>query len=52
MKQIDYGQAAQVLANVGVLAGIIFLAFELQQNNELLNMQIRATTLEQRQSVS
>ena len=50
MRKIDYGQAAQVLANIGVLAGIIFLAFELRQNNELLDMQVRATTLDQRQS--
>ena len=52
MKKIDYGQAIQTLANVGVLAGIVFLAFELRQNNELLDTQIRATTLAQRQSIS
>ena len=52
MKKIDYGQAIQTLANVGVLAGIVFLGFELRQNNELLDRQIRATTLEQRQSTS
>ena len=32
MKNIDLGQAIQVLANVGVLAGIIFLAVEVRQN--------------------
>jgi hypothetical protein len=41
-----------LVANVGVLAGIVFLGFELKQNNELLDTQIRATTLEQRQSIS
>ena len=36
MKKLDFGQMASVLANVGVIAGIVFLAFELRQNNELL----------------
>ena len=30
-------------ANIGVLIGIIFLAFELQQNNELLQSQVQET---------
>jgi len=37
MKRIDVGQAITILANVGVIAGIVFLAIELQQNNELLS---------------
>jgi hypothetical protein len=32
MKKIDLGQTIQVLANVAVLAGIGFLAYELRQN--------------------
>ncbi|MEM7084508.1 MAG: hypothetical protein AAF465_17450 [Pseudomonadota bacterium] len=32
---------AQLVANIGVIAGIIFLAFELQQNNELLDAEAR-----------
>lgn len=36
MKKIDLGQAVGILANIGVIAGIIFLVFELQQNNKLL----------------
>ena len=32
MKRIDLGQLIQILANVGVIAGIAFLAFELRQN--------------------
>ncbi|MDH3276445.1 MAG: hypothetical protein OEM99_18090 [Gammaproteobacteria bacterium] len=32
MKRIDLGQTINTLANVGVLAGIIFLAYELRQN--------------------
>ena len=39
MKNLDLGQAIGVLANIGVIAGIVFLAFELQQNNELLQAQ-------------
>ena len=31
-----------VLANAGVIAGILLLAFELRQNNELLSAQARA----------
>ena len=36
MKKTDLGQAIQVLANVGVIAGIVFLAVETRQNNQLL----------------
>ena len=36
MKQIDLGQTVTILANLGVIAGIIFLGVELQQNNRLL----------------
>jgi hypothetical protein len=36
LKKIDLGQTISILANIGVIAGIIFLAIELQQNNELL----------------
>jgi hypothetical protein len=37
MKTVDLGQIVGILANVGVIAGIIFLALELQQNNRLLS---------------
>jgi len=36
MKKIDLGQMITILANIGVIAGIVFLALELRQNNELL----------------
>ena len=39
MKKIDVGQTIQILANVGVIAGIAFLALELRQNNKLLRAQ-------------
>ncbi len=42
MKKIDLGQAVTILANVGVIAGIVFLAVELQQNNELMGAAARA----------
>lgn len=41
MKKFDLGQAIQLLANIGVLAGIIFLAFELRQNNEFARAEAR-----------
>ena len=34
MKKIDLGQTIGILANIGVIAGIVFLALELRQNNE------------------
>ena len=36
MKKIDLGQTVQIVANVGVIAGLIFLAVEIKQNNDLL----------------
>ena len=41
MKKIDLGQAATVVANLAVVAGIIFLVVELRQNNETLELQQR-----------
>ena len=41
MKKIDLGQTFQVLANIGVIAGIAFLAYEMRQNTA----EIRASTL-------
>jgi hypothetical protein len=32
MKKIDLGQAITILANLGVIAGIVFLGFDLRQN--------------------
>ncbi len=43
MKNIDLGQTLNTLANVGVIAGIIFLAYELNQNNEFLELEAKAT---------
>jgi hypothetical protein len=40
--KIELGPAVQVLANLGVIAGIAVLALELKQNNELLASQARS----------
>jgi hypothetical protein len=36
MKKIDLGQTFQVLANVGVIIGLIFLTLEIRQNTSAL----------------
>ena len=46
MKKLDLGQSIGILANVGVIAGIAFLAVEIHQNNELLEEQARYGMLE------
>ncbi|MDA0678733.1 MAG: hypothetical protein O3A13_01465 [Proteobacteria bacterium] len=35
-------------ANLGVIAGIVFLAFEIQQNNEMLEAQVRSQRTDNR----
>ena len=50
MRKLDIGQTVSILANLGVVAGIIFLAIEIQQNNELLGAQARASRLALRQA--
>lgn len=45
MRKIDLENSFSILANIGVLAGIVFLGFELQQNNELLAAQQRFNRL-------
>ena len=48
MKKIEFGQLLTILANVGVISGIVFLAFELRQNNALLESQARSSLDERR----
>jgi hypothetical protein len=43
MKNFDIGQAINVVANLGVIAGIFFLVIEIKQNNEALEAQSRHT---------
>ena len=38
MKKIDLGQTIAILANLGVIAGIAFLAFELRQNTQAVEL--------------
>ena len=45
MKKLDLGQIVTLLANLGVIAGIVFFAYELQQNNQLLEAEARATRI-------
>jgi hypothetical protein len=45
MKKIDLGQTIETLANVGVIAGIIFLVVELRQGNELMEADARFNRL-------
>ena len=52
MKNIDLGQTIQILANVGVIAGILFLAVEIRQNNELLATQARYERADVRRSAN
>ena len=48
MKKIAFGQTIGILANIGVIAGIIFLGVELQQNNELLQTEAGYKLLQSR----
>lgn len=41
MRKVDLGFTLSIIANLGVIAGIVFLAFELRQNNELLGIELR-----------
>ena len=41
MKKMDFGQTITVLANVGVIAGILLLAYELNQNRQMMEAQTR-----------
>jgi hypothetical protein len=48
LKKLDLGQTATLFANLGVIAGIVFLGFELSQNNNLLAAQARYNLIVQR----
>lgn len=45
MNRIDVGQLIQIVANIGVIAGIVFLGIEISQNNELMEAQARFNRL-------
>jgi len=46
MKKIDVGQMITILANLGVIVGIGFLAAEIRQGNALLNAESRGSRAE------
>ena len=48
MKKIDLGQTITILANLGMIAGIVFLAVELRQNNSELASQTRTNLYQMR----
>jgi hypothetical protein len=52
MRKIDLGQTIQILANLGVIAGIGVLALELRQNNELLGVAYRTAASERVQATT
>jgi hypothetical protein len=41
MKKISPTQLVTFVANIGVIAGILLLAFELRQNNDLMEAEAR-----------
>ena len=41
MKRIDLGKTMTLVANVGMIGGILMLAYELRQNNELMEAEAR-----------
>ena len=45
MKKINIGQTVGVLANLGVIAGIVILAIEVRQNNDLMAANARFNRL-------
>ncbi len=50
MKKLELGQTITILANVGVIAGIVFLGYELRQNNLYLKEEARYNVFQNRLS--
>jgi hypothetical protein len=46
MKTIDLGKALGILANLGVIAGIVFLGLEIRQNTAALDREIAISSAE------
>jgi len=42
LKKLEFAQTVGLVANLGVIAGIVFLGYELQQNNTLMRAQTRS----------
>jgi hypothetical protein len=41
--KVSFGQIVEIIASLGVIAGLVFLGLEIQQNNELLETEIVST---------
>ena len=52
MNKIDLGHTLGILANFGVLLGILLLAYELNQNRQMMQAQIRNSVAETRVNLS
>ena len=52
MKKIDLGQSISIAANLGVIAGIVFLAIEIGQTNDQLAAQSRNTMYQLREKIA
>ena len=52
MKKIDLGQTIAILANIGVITGIVFLALEIRQNSDLLSSQTRFNNVQNQLSLA
>ena len=50
--EIDYGQIVSIGANVGVIAGLVFLAMEIRQNNKFLAAQARYSLRQYRSDIA
>ena len=50
--EFEVDQALNIIANIGVLAGIIFVAVELRQNNRLLEAQARYSLRQYRSDIA
>jgi hypothetical protein len=49
---MDIGQAVSLIANIGVIAGIVFVAVEVRQNNRLLEAQARYSLRQYRSDIA
>ena len=49
---LDLGQIATIGANIGVIAGLVFLAMEIRQNNKLLAAQARYSLRQYRSDIA
>ena len=52
MKNFNLSQVITILSNLGVIAGIFFLAVEMEQNNRLLDAQVSYNLLQNRTRTS